>query len=144
MTPEAQASQRVRLAASRLGLRLMRNNSGMAYNESGQPIRFGLGNESAKLNKQIKFGDYVGWTPVTITPEMVGKTVAVFTNIECKPEGKLQTTLNRAHRHPESREGAQLAAINLVRNNGGIAWFATCEADVEQIISAFLYELKSR
>lgn len=28
--------------------------------------------------------DYVGWTPVEITPDMVGETVAVFTSIEIK------------------------------------------------------------
>ena len=29
-------------------------------------------------------GDTIGWTTVTVTPEMVGKQVAVFTSIEAK------------------------------------------------------------
>lgn len=29
--------------------------------------------------------DLPGWTSVVITPEMIGRTVAVFTSIECKP-----------------------------------------------------------
>jgi hypothetical protein len=32
--------------------------------------------------------DLVGWTPVKITPEMVGKTIAVFTAPEVKDRGK--------------------------------------------------------
>jgi|GEM_PF-5220436 len=29
-------------------------------------------------------GDYIGWTPVVVTLDMIGKTVAVFTSIEEK------------------------------------------------------------
>ena len=96
MTPEQIASQRVRLAASSLGCRLFRNNSGGFYDEQGRFVRFGLGNESAQLNQQLKFGDYVGITPIVITPEMVGKTVGIFTNLEVKPEGMLNATINKA------------------------------------------------
>lgn len=36
-------------------------------------------------------GDLVGWMPVTITPEMVGRRVAVFASVEIKTDnGRIQ------------------------------------------------------
>lgn len=36
--------------------------------------------------------DLIGWTPVVITPDMVGKTVAVFTSVEAKSgSGRLES-----------------------------------------------------
>ncbi len=43
--------------------------------EKGALVRFGLLTGSA---------DYIGWKPLVITPDMVGKTVAVFQSIEVK------------------------------------------------------------
>jgi hypothetical protein len=43
--------------------------------KKGTPVRFGLMTGS---------GDYIGWEPVIITADMVGKTVAVFQSIEVK------------------------------------------------------------
>lgn len=137
MTPEQIASQRVRLAASSLGCRLFRNNSGGFYDEQGRFVRFGLGNESAQLNQQLKFGDYVGITPIVITPEMVGKTVGIFTNLEVKPEGMLNATINKASKG-NCRESAQLMAINLVKSIGGIGGFVTCESDVSLTIREYV------
>ena len=142
ITPEQHASKVVRLRASSLGMKLMRNNSGAYQDDTGRLIRFGLGNESKRVNDHIKFGDYIGWTPITITPEMIGKTVAVFTNIEIKPGEKgVKNALRKAENKPESREAGQLRAINLVREAGGIAWFAGDEQHVDMILSAFLQEL---
>ena len=142
ITPEQRASKEVRIAASSLGCRLFRNNSGGFYDADGRFVRFGLGNESKELNDKIKFGDYVGITPILITPEMVGKTIGVFTNIEVKPDGDLPKTLKRATSVKNSREAAQLAAIELVRSLGGLAWFAGCENDVQIIHALYLQELK--
>lgn len=141
-TPESRASDKVRLAASSLGVRLFRNNTGVLYDKNGTPVFFGLGNEPKKiegkrLNQHFKFGDFIGATPVTITADMVGQTIAVFTNIEVKPEGKLLSTLGKAQRHPTSREGVQLKTINMVKGWGGIAGFATCDFDVQNIIAEF-------
>lgn len=142
LTPEAKTTKEVRLAASSLDMTLMRNNTGMLYNIEGTPVRYGLGNESARLNKEQKFGDLVGWTKVEITPEMVGKTVAVFTAIEVKPEGKLKETIGRAMKRPDSREGIQMKTHNFILSNGGISWFATCAEDVEIIKRSYLGMLK--
>ena len=56
-------------------LRLFRNNVGLAFSRDGTPVRFGLANGSP---------DLVGWKRVTVTPEMVGQTVAVAVGIEVK------------------------------------------------------------
>lgn len=35
-------------------------------------------------------GDYIGWRTITVTPDMVGKPIAVFTSVEAKtPQGHL-------------------------------------------------------
>jgi len=39
--------------------------------------------------------DLCGWTSVTITPDMVGQTVAVFTGEEVKATGKLSEEQNK-------------------------------------------------
>jgi ribosomal protein S19 len=43
------------------------------------PVQFGLCKGSA---------DLIGWKRVTVTPEMVGSTVAVFTSIEVKTRNR--------------------------------------------------------
>lgn len=135
-TPEQEATQEVRLAASSLGFRLFRNNNGACVDETGRLIRYGLGNESVRINKEFKFGDYIGIYPITVTPEMVGRTVGVFVNAEIKPSGTLEKTLKKAEK-PKSREWAQQKANNLVNQFGGIGGFVTCREDVERLISEF-------
>jgi hypothetical protein len=72
-------------------------------------IRCGIpepkGNETSE---NLKGGDRVGWTRVEITPDMVGKTVAVFTNIEIKGPG-------------DTLEEGQKKWHNLVLQHGGIS-----------------------
>ncbi len=59
-----------------------RNNIGQYFDpKTNRPIRYGVCNPGGS--------DLIGWTPVQITPDMVGKTVAVFTAVEVKtPNGK--------------------------------------------------------
>jgi hypothetical protein len=143
VTPEQLSSQVVRLSASSLGMKLFRNNSGAFKDETGRLVRFGLGNESKKLNDLYKFGDYIGTTPVTITQDMVGKTVAVFTNLEVKPDGDRGKTLLKAMNTPNSREAAQLRAIELTREFGGIGGFVTNADEVNTLFKAFLQDLRA-
>lgn len=70
--------QRVMVASSRLGWRLFRNNVGVLPDARGVPIRYGLCPGSA---------DLVGWRSITITPDMVGTTIAQFAAIEVKTDG---------------------------------------------------------
>lgn len=152
LTPEGRAMKKVRLGASSLRMRIFRNNNGALKDQNGRVVFYGLGNEPEKLttengkkrlNQIIKFGDYIGATQVTITPDMVGKTLAVFTNIEVKPDGKLESTLRKAQNNPDSREGCQLKAINLVSQWGGIAGFATNEFDLQNIFTNFLRQFNN-
>jgi len=80
-------------------------------------VRFGLGNESSALNARFKSSDLIGWRPVLITPDMVGKIIAQFMARECKYEGWTY--------HGSEREKAQKAFIDLVVAEGGDACFAT-------------------
>lgn len=57
---ESSLQTRIRLEESKRGVRLFRNNSGVAFDKSGRPVRFGLGNDSAAQNKIIKSSDLIG------------------------------------------------------------------------------------
>ncbi len=125
---ESPTQQRVRLAAAQTGLMLWRNNSGAAYDETGRLIRYGLGNDSAQINKRIQSSDLIGITPVLITPAMVGTVVGLFTAFECKhSEWKPNKKL-------DERETAQQAFIDVVRQYGGYAGFTTGPDDVKRIL----------
>lgn len=81
MTSEAQTQQEIRLAASAAGCTLFRNNIGGYQDASGRWIKYGVCNPGGS--------DLLGWLPVVITADMVGRTVAVFTAIEVKaPRGR--------------------------------------------------------
>ena len=113
---ESEVQQQIRLAVGSAGY-LWRNNSGAFRDEKGRWIRYGLANESKQFNEVCKSSDLIGITPVTVTPDMVGKTIGVFTAVECKQPGwKLLPS--------DKRGAAQLNFINLVRACGGIAGFA--------------------
>lgn len=133
MTPESKATEKVCLSAPSFNARIFRNNSGGCVDSTGRMIRFGLGNDGTKGNKQLKFGDYVGFTSIVITPDMVGQTVAVFTNLEIKPDGDMQKTLTKACSQG-TREHFQWKTCEFVKSFGGLAGFVTNEKDVEQVL----------
>ena len=113
MPSEQTIQQQIRLALSRGPVRLWRNNTGAMRDERGQLVRFGLCPGSA---------DLIGYHAITITPDMVGQTVAVFTAVEVKaPTGRPT---------PE-----QTAFLEHVAAAGGRAGIARSVADAERIIS---------
>lgn len=57
---EGDVQNNIRIAAAEMGHILWRNNSGAATTDTGSYIRFGLGNDSKKLNKTYKSPDLVG------------------------------------------------------------------------------------
>lgn len=137
VTPEQMASEDVELAAPSLSVTLLRNNNGACYNDEGRLIRYGLGHVSGK--EDFASGDLVGWTKVTITPEMVGKTVAIFTVVEVKP-----TTFKiKPSYRPGSREQRQENFNALARRNGGFGLFARSGEDLKSAIEHFINWLKS-
>ena len=89
----------IRKAATLAGARLFRNNVGLAYYPGGERVAYGLCPGSS---------DLIGWTPVTITPEMVGDTIAVFTSIEAKGKGGVLSK-------------RQIAWLKAVKDAGGLA-----------------------
>ena len=79
-----------------------RNNTGQLPDKNGRMIKFGL---------CVGGSDIIGGTPVTITPDMVGQTLLVFTAVEVKtPTGRVSP--------------AQTAFIAAVRRHGGRAGVA--------------------
>lgn len=112
---EALVQSLVRIEAAQKGLKLWRNNVGALRDERGVPVRFGLGNDSASLNKVIKSGDLIGWRSLVITPAHVGSRIAQFVSRECKrPDWKYTAT---------ERERAQLRWAETVVADGGDAAF---------------------
>lgn len=116
---EALVQADIRLAAQPAGFRLHRNNVGALKDERGVPVRYGLANDTAKLNKVIKSGDLIGWYREMITMEHVGHVFARFVSIECKRPGWVFSGTEH--------EIAQRRWRDLVLADGGIACFSTGE-----------------
>jgi hypothetical protein len=113
MASEQTIQQHIRLACSSGNCRLFRNNTGTLKDANGRPVQFGLCKGSA---------DLIGWTTHTITPEMVGTQVAVFTSIEVKTAtGRLR---------PEQQQW-----LDAVHAAGGIAGVARSVADAQQLLT---------
>lgn len=119
------------MRASQLGAVTIRNNVGAAwvappqrcksFTRDGRKmvtledpmwLHYGLGEGS---------GDTIGWTTVTVTPEMVGSKVAVFTSIEYK------TSKGKAREK-------QLHWHEAMKRAGAYSGFARGVDDVERIL----------
>lgn len=120
-----------------VGIRLFRNNTGTAFIgqsvviKKREQITVNVGDVLVKQGRLFKAGlctgssDIIGFKSVTVTPEMVGSKLAVFTAIEAK------TKSGRA-----SKE--QIAFIEMVNKNGGIAFLATDEDEAFDILDSKL------
>ena len=125
---ESDVQQWIQIEGPKHHCMLMRNNSGAYISSDGRQVRYGLGNVSKKQNTNIKSSDLIGFTTIVITPDMVGKTVAVFTAIEVKsPDWKRSLA--------DKREKAQMAFINWVRMSGGLAGFANSVESFKAILT---------
>jgi hypothetical protein len=111
---ETTLQQQIRLAlGTRTDLRLFRNQVGQLPDpRTGRPVQFGLARGSA---------DLIGWRTITVTPQMVGQQLAVFTSIEVKTE--------RGHVRPE-----QHAWQRTVSAAGGIAGIARSIQDANDLV----------
>ena len=123
------------MAVSKLGTRLFRINTGRAW----------TGNKITKFPKTHPqwpgavlihdprpfstgtppgYADGTGWTPVVVSAEMVGQTLAVFTAVETKT--------------PTGRASAeQINFIDQVKKAGGIAGIARSPEDAVKIVDDF-------
>jgi hypothetical protein len=117
---EAAVQTNLRLEASRKGIRLWRNNVGVAHDpEACTYVRYGLANESTQMNRVIKSSDLIGIAPIVITEAMIGNVIGQFISREVK-------AANWRYSGTE-REVAQLNWIKLVTSLGGNACFANSE-----------------
>jgi hypothetical protein len=109
---EQSIQQHIRLTCGRGLVRLYRNNCGVLQDRRGVPVRYGL---------QPGSSDLIGWRTVTITPEMVGQQVAVFTSIEVKtPTGRIR---------PEQQQW-----LDAVQAAGGIAGVARSVEEAQTLL----------
>jgi len=118
-TYESEIQKRIQLEASKKGIRLWRNNVGGTYTDRGDFIRYGLANDSSKINKYYKSADLIGIRPVKITLDMVGSVIGQFVSREVKPSNWKFTGTER--------ELAQLRWAELINSLGGDAGFAKDE-----------------
>lgn len=128
------------LAGSKIDTVLFRNNVGMAYAGNkvvhikpgykvpivgpatvildAHPIKFGLGEGSS---------DLIGWKPIKITPEMVGRTIAAFTALECKSiKGRLS--------------GPQKNFLAAVEKAGGIQGVIKDPEQIDILVLQYLHQ----
>ena len=111
MKSESEIQQAIQLEAPKMGVTLLRNNSGAFKDETGRLVRYGLGQISN--TQPYKSSDLIGWTEVVVTPEMVGQRIAIFTAVEIKRQSWKATK--------DEREEKQRNFINWIKARGGIA-----------------------
>lgn len=116
---EALVQSMVRLEAARKGVKLWRNNVGVLRDMRGVPVRYGLANDSKRLNEVCKSGDLIGWRPVIVTAAHVGMRIAQFVSRECKRQGWKYTG--------NDHEKAQLKWAEAIVADGGDARFTSGE-----------------
>ena len=112
---EAALTRHIQVALTGKHSRMWRNNCGVLIDSRGQRVTYGLCPGSS---------DLIGLRALTITPEMVGETVAVFVAVEVKrPDfrGKV----------PEHQQ----QFITTVRELGGRAGFATSVSEAAAILA---------
>jgi hypothetical protein len=117
-------------------LKLFRNNTGQAWQGSKKifeerngrrvlilydprPIDAGLCNGSS---------DLIGWKTVTVTQDMVGKKVALFTAVEVKSEIKSVAS------------AAQINFLTVIREMGGVAGLARSTDEARRLLGVNVKE----
>lgn len=114
---ESNVQKLVMCRLSELDCTPFRNNVGAYKNANGDFIRYGVGGKGGS--------DIIGATTITVTPEMVGHKIAVFTAPEVKTKkGRL-------------REGQQ-EFIDLINSIGGISGIVRSEEDVDKMLGDFM------
>lgn len=111
-------SAEIDLALSHGDVRLWRNNVGVLVDRTGRPVAYGLGSKGGEVLPGTS--DKIGLRSVVVTPEMVGRRLAVFTAIEEKDLAKPTP--------------AQLRFIANIQRMGGLAGVAHSVAEAEAIL----------
>jgi len=119
---------------SPLGSRLFRQNTGLAWQGDiekgrGQKVTLYPGDVLLRKARPIHCGlikgssDLIGWTGKVITPEMVGKRVAVMTAFEGKATGDGT---------PE-----QYNFVDVIRQSGGIAGVVRSDEEAAELVESW-------
>lgn len=95
----------------------------MVLPPGSRPVALGLALPSG--DPLVGAPDLLGWTPVVITPDMVGRTIPVFTGVECKASGGGR------------KRDAQINFVQQMHRAGGIAGFASSPEQALEIIAAW-------
>lgn len=114
---EAAVQNNIRMAASRRGDRLFRNNNGAGRLADGSYVRWGLANDSEAVNRVCKSSDLIGIKKVEITRAHVGQIIGQFWACEVKHSGWRYSGTER--------EVAQLKFLSMVTALGGCGQFST-------------------
>lgn len=123
--PERVIQNEIRLALSNGDTRLLRQQAGNLW--AGEATKLRDGSVLIRNPRRVEVGfpglsDLGGWTTVTVTPDMVGRRVAVYLAVEVKtPRGRVSDE--------------QETFIALVRAAGGRAGVARSVEDAEKIIA---------
>jgi len=131
--------RRLQILASSLGARLFRQQVGMGWigkarrGPSG-PVTLGRNDVLIRNARPFHAGiegmsDLGGWVSVEITPDMVGQTIAVYSQVEVKENAR-----------PTKQ---QIAWINAVNKAGGRAGIAHNEKELAEILSGHSVSRKS-
>ena len=104
-----------------VGQPLGRLDNGKITLINARHMSFGLGVKVGGGAGSGGFPDLIGWTRKTITPDMVGQKVAIFTGIEVKAPGKKPRPI-------------QQKRIDLIKYAGGLAGYADSVEMAEKIV----------
>lgn len=116
--------------ATEMGARLFRVNVGRAWvgervDHQMRPIPPGwvVLKDARPFRSGVPgMSDLIGWVPVEITPDMVGKTLAVYTAVETKtPRGRATAE--------------QKQFLDVVSQSGGRAGVARTDGDLHNILA---------
>ena len=129
---EYNIQREIMLEASNRGLTLFRNNVGhgvqgsqIVHVDKPSHVTLNPGDAWVRNARRVRFGlcvgssDLIGLKKITITPDMVGKTLAVFTAIEVK------TPTGRATKKQKN-------FIDFVNGAGGISLIARSLEDIPE------------
>jgi hypothetical protein len=123
------------IEASRKGARMFRNNTGMGwigkaeFFKKQQFVKVLSGDVVIRHARALHAGlckgsaDTIGWTPITITEEMLGRKLAIFTAVEMKDDKGIV-----------SQE--QIDFIKSIQNDGGLACIAWSVEDGVELLQA--------
>lgn len=133
VSSETPLMKELQIAASQIGARLFRQNTGQGWIGKAEritragPVMAKPGDVLITAARPFHAGitgmsDLGGWVPLTITPDMVGQRIAVVAQIEVKDGAKAT---------PE-----QLRWIDAVKSAGGRAGIAHNILEMEAILTA--------